>query len=144
MSRSPTEALKRTGPLSLIVHTLYRHIFKLWRKRRFALFLRLLQPAPSDTLLDVGGYPAFWAAQPQPVRRIDTLNIDEVRWSPDCAPNHQIRSMVGDGCALTMTARSYDIAFSNSVIEHVGSWERQRQFASEIRRVGNALWVQTP
>jgi hypothetical protein len=43
-----------------------------------------------------------------------------------------------------MTTQSYDIGFSNSVIEHVGSWERQLQFASEIRRVANALWVQTP
>jgi hypothetical protein len=43
-----------------------------------------------------------------------------------------------------MSNNAYDIAFSNSVIEHVGSWERQEQFAGEIRRVGKALWVQTP
>ena len=40
--------------------------------------------------------------------------------------------------------RAYDIGFSNSVIEHVGSWERQQQFASEMRRVAKSLWVQTP
>ena len=43
-----------------------------------------------------------------------------------------------------MPDKSYDIGFSNSVIEHVGSWERQRQFASELRRVARDLWVQTP
>jgi hypothetical protein len=43
-----------------------------------------------------------------------------------------------------MPDKSYDIGFSNSVIEHVGSWEQQRQFASEIRRVAKSLWVQTP
>jgi hypothetical protein len=43
-----------------------------------------------------------------------------------------------------MPDKSYDIGFSNSVVEHVGSWERQQQFASEIRRVAKALWVQTP
>ena len=43
-----------------------------------------------------------------------------------------------------MSDKSYDIGFSNSVIEHVGSWERQQQFASEIRRVARSLWVQTP
>ncbi|MDQ6630470.1 MAG: class I SAM-dependent methyltransferase [Verrucomicrobiota bacterium] len=43
-----------------------------------------------------------------------------------------------------MIDQSYDIGFSNSVIEHVGSWESQQQFASEIRRVAKALWVQTP
>ena len=43
-----------------------------------------------------------------------------------------------------MNDGSYDIGFSNSVIEHVGSWERQQQFAAEIRRVAKAVWVQTP
>ena len=52
--------------------------------------------------------------------------------------------MVGDGCALKFPDKSYDIAFSNSVIEHVGSWERQQAFAKDIRRVGKAIWVQTP
>jgi hypothetical protein len=30
------------------------------------------------------------------------------------------------------------------VIEHMGSWEDQRRFAAEIRRVGRNLYVQTP
>jgi hypothetical protein len=30
------------------------------------------------------------------------------------------------------------------VIEHVGSWERQRQLADEARRVGKRVWIQTP
>jgi 2-polyprenyl-3-methyl-5-hydroxy-6-metoxy-1,4-benzoquinol methylase len=41
-------------------------------------------------------------------------------------------------------ARSFDIVFSNSVIEHVGDAESQQQFAHEIARVGRAYWVQTP
>ena len=34
--------------------------------------------------------------------------------------------------------------FSNSVIEHVGTFSREKQFAGELRRVGQRLWVQTP
>ena len=34
--------------------------------------------------------------------------------------------------------------FSNSVIEHVGTWQRQQAFAAEVRRVGRGLWIQTP
>lgn len=126
------------------VHTIYKHVFKIWRHRRFALFIRLLQPCRSDLLLDVGGYPTFWTSHPQPVQRIDTLNIHDVNWLPEDAPNHEIRTLTGDGCSLTMKSGSYDIGFSNSVIEHVGSFERQQQFASEIRRVAKGLWVQTP
>jgi hypothetical protein len=126
------------------VHTLYGHIFKIWRRRRFGLFVRLMEPSPSDILLDVGGYPSFWVSHPQPVKRIDSLNLHEVRWNGGATPSHDIRILVGDGCSLPMSDASYDIGFSNSVIEHVGSWERQQQFASEIRRVSKALWVQTP
>lgn len=50
----------------------------------------------------------------------------------------------GDGCALPFADGEFDVVFSNSVIEHVGSWERQQAFAREARRVGRRLWVQTP
>jgi hypothetical protein len=126
------------------IHSVYGRIFKAWRRRRFELFLRLVKPKPSETLLDVGGYPGFWTSHPQPVKQIDALNVHEVSWTNDKAPDHHIRCLVGDGCCLPMPDRSYGIAFSNSVIEHVGSWERQQQFASEMRRVAHSLWVQTP
>jgi hypothetical protein len=132
--------------MSFSIHVLYHQIFKVWRKRRFELFLRLLTPSASDILLDVGGNPEFWTSHPQPVKRIDSLNLNvyDVSWRSDSAPHHNIRILLGDGCSLAMSDKSYDIGFSNSVIEHVGSWERQQQFASEIRRVARSLWVQTP
>jgi hypothetical protein len=130
--------------MPLNIHEIYGRIFRIWRRRRFQLFLRLMKPKRSDILLDVGGYPGFWTSHPQPVKRIDSLNLHEVSWSRQDAPNHDVRTLVGDGCSLAMPDKSYDIGFSNSVIEHVGSWERQLQFASEIRRVAKALWVQTP
>ena len=126
------------------IHTIYGQIFKVWRKKRFEVFLRLLKPQRSEILLDVGGYPGSWTAHPPQVRQIDSLNVHEVAWNPENAPDHNIRPRVGDGCALAMPDGGYDIGFSNSVIEHVGSWERQQQFASEIRRVAKRLWVQTP
>lgn len=130
--------------MSFNIHTIYHQIFKLWRKRRFEWFLRLVAPRPTDVLVDVGGNPGFWITQPQPVKRVDTVNIYEINWSAQSAPEHDIRTLVGDGCALAFPDQSYDIGFSNSVIEHVGSWERQQHFASELRRVARTLWVQTP
>jgi len=55
-----------------------------------------------------------------------------------------IRAVVADGCALDYPDQSFDVGYSNSVIEHVGTFERQKAFAREIRRVGKAIWVQTP
>jgi hypothetical protein len=126
------------------IQHIYRPIWKIWRKRRFDLFLRLLSPRPTDTLVDVGGYPSSWTSHPQCVARIDVLNVDEVLPTTTQTPEYNIQRLRADGCALPMADSSYDIGFSNSVIEHVGSWERQQEFAAEIRRVAKRLWVQTP
>lgn len=126
------------------LYQLFSPMMRRFRGRRFALFRDRLSPRPSDTLLDVGGYPGFWSQYEPVVGRLDCLNIHEVAWENSSSPAHQIRTLVGDGCALEMADGSYDILFSNSVIEHVGTWEAQEAFAREARRVGKALWIQTP
>ena len=50
----------------------------------------------------------------------------------------------GRRCRKAYHDGEFEIVFSNSVIEHVGSDDRQRAFASEVRRVGRKFWVQTP
>ncbi len=52
--------------------------------------------------------------------------------------------VAGDGCELKFADSSFDLAFSNSVIEHVGSFEDQRKFAQEMMRVGRRIYCQTP
>lgn len=126
------------------IHAIYQQVFKIWRSKRMNWFIEIIKPEKTDTLLDVGGYPGTWTARPPLVGRIDCLNVHPVEWSGAAAPLHHITTLVGDGCALTYPDHAYDIVFSNSVIEHVGTWEQQRAFAAEVRRVGKRLWLQTP
>jgi len=128
------------------IFSVYAPIMKRFRGRRFALFRDLVKPLRSDSLLDVGGYPGTWTAHEPVVGRIDCLNIDAdaAAWDAASAPEHHLSMVAGNGCDLAYRDRSYDIVFSNSVIEHVGGWREQQDFAREVRRVGDGLWIQTP
>jgi hypothetical protein len=121
------------------LHSLFGRRFRSRRMRAFALKLR---PSDHSTILDIGGYPGTWSHFPQKPSVV-TLNLHAVDFlqTSDFPPIH---TAVGDGCSLDYGDGSFDIVFSNSVIEHLGSFERQHAFASEARRVGRSLWIQTP
>lgn len=95
----------------------------------------------TGTVLDIGSYPWNWP-EPGPAGRVTLLNL---RFDEALGTAHPEFTFVeGDGCRLPFGDRTFDLVHSNSVIEHLGSWERQQAFAAEARRVGRALWVQTP
>ncbi len=126
------------------IHAIYAEFFKLWRYKRMLRFESMINPCADEVILDVGGRPDTWTNRPQITKRIDCLNLSAVPWDGKSNPNYRITTVAGDGCALTYEDSSYDILFSNSVIEHVGNFEMQRAFAREARRVGKKLWIQTP
>jgi SAM-dependent methyltransferase len=119
------------------------------RRRRFDRFLRMLPPGAGRVrVLDVGGTPGFWQSQWCEERcgrlSVVVLNLDTpagVSFESDL-PVTVVRgdardlSSIGDG--------EFDVCFSNSVIEHVGTFADQCQMASEVRRVGERYCIQTP
>jgi hypothetical protein len=127
------------------ISDLYAPIFKVWRAKRLEQYREALRPSPEDRVLDVGGYPHTWTSTPQDVALIECLNLRVYPWPEEKDfPDHRIKIIEGDGCAMPYADNSYPIVFSNSVIEHVGDFEAQRRFAQEVRRVGVKLWIQTP
>ena len=121
----------------------YRWIWRHWRERRWNRFGIRMAPDSAAVLLDVGGCPSEWIGRGPLVSKVDLINLDA--YPIPQAPNSPVmRSFKGDGRALEFENASYDIVYSNSVIEHVGTWEDQQSFAKEARRVGRDLWIQTP
>src|SRR5262249_3293126 len=51
---------------------------------------------------------------------------------------------VQSGEPLPFANQSFDVVFSNAVLEHVGSDESQRRFLAELCRVGRSVFVATP
>jgi hypothetical protein len=125
------------------IHPLYARLSPLFRRRRMRTFIATLQPQPHEHILDVGGTLDFWAGGLIPAG-ITLLNRAGVPARVAAAAGDRRYFFTGDGCALPFPDAAFDIVFSNSVIEHVGSWERQQAFAAEARRVGRRLWIQTP
>ena len=55
-----------------------------------------------------------------------------------------VDSVVADGRKLPFPDDAFDVAFSNAVLEHVGSREDQRRFLHELCRVAPRVFVSTP
>jgi len=106
----------------------------LFRRRRFAGFNQHFPTVVN--IVDFGGTPEIWEAIGR--RNVVLLNIDEQPSRPGFV------SVKGDARNTDFADQSFDLAFSNSVIEHVGTWEDQQAFAKEICRVGKHVYCQTP
>lgn len=114
-----------------------------FRNKRFQFFLTLLKEIPKPlTILDIGGTVDFWKAMNfnEPDVRIILLNLEE---TPNVSA--PFVSVKGDATNLKEFAdQSVDIVFSNSVIEHLYTWENQQKMAKEVQRVGKYHFIQTP
>lgn len=106
------------------------------RYRRWRLIQALLDLKGTESVLDVGGTDVSWwfVDWKGPV----------VRCNLEFATPHSGLRVRGNGCDLPFPDKSFDIAFSNSVIEHLSTFDAQQKFGEELRRVGRRFFVQTP
>ncbi|HOO52788.1 MAG TPA: class I SAM-dependent methyltransferase [Methanothrix sp.] len=114
------------------------------RLRRIAFFKDLMSPLPKPVkILDIGGTELFWERMgfaDDENYQITILNLSKTE-----SHHTNISLVVGDARDMSEFGdEAFDVAFSNSVIEHVGGPAEQRQMAEEVMRVGRRYFVQTP
>jgi ubiquinone/menaquinone biosynthesis C-methylase UbiE len=117
------------------------------RKRRFSLFLEMIKKLENKhkrplKILDVGGWFKFWEMMEfdKTQHKITVLNIERIE-----SEKENIICVVGDARNMNQfNDLEFDIVFSNSVIEHLQTFENQMTMAEEIKRLSNNYFIQTP
>ncbi|MHC4208670.1 MAG: class I SAM-dependent methyltransferase [Planctomycetota bacterium] len=133
-----------TGLAELAISSQPGSISSRMRRRRFRWFERLAEALPRPLrIIDLGGRNEFWERHGWAGRGDVRITLVNLMAQPRRHDN--IEPRVGDATDLgEYPDRSFDVAFSNSVIEHLETRARQAAMAREIRRVARAYWVQTP
>jgi len=127
------------------------------RRRKLRLFLDEIRPTESTTVVDIGADEIGFGEQGGQAgcathnffeelypwrRQITAVGLhDGVGFR---ARYPEIVYVQGDGCSLPFADETFDVAFSNAVLEHVGDADRQRAFVEEAVRVSRRIFLTTP
>jgi hypothetical protein len=131
----------------------FRRLLRRWshksRTKKFELLHSVFRPRPEDRVLDIGASGDVFLrytledVYPHPERIVaggyDPREVLSAR-------AHYPRPCYAafDGCSLPFADKSFDLVFSNAVIEHILGEGRQEKFAQEVMRVGRSWFVTTP
>lgn len=91
----------------------------------------------------MGGTEKYWLSQG--FGNNNDVQITLVNLIPSTVTCSNMKSVTGNATDLSQYKdNEFDIAFSNSVIEHLYTKENQLKMAAEMMRVGKHHFVQTP
>lgn len=112
------------------------------RSRRWELLHDRFPELEEMKVIDLGGTAQSWSLAPRHPGHLTLVNPREAEGEvPEWAEH-----VVGDACELPghLLSESWDLVYSNSVIEHVGGHHRCLRFAESAHALSSAHWVQTP
>jgi hypothetical protein len=110
--------------------------------------MRLMAPGENDRVLDVGVNDSTWRASnflealyPRP-SHITAVGLKTMPAFAAAFPD--VRFEEADGRSLPFGDGSFDIGFSNAVVEHVGGRHEQRRLIAEMVRTCHRSFICTP
>lgn len=119
-------------------------ISETFRKKRMKLFEKFCEKIGRNLkIVDIGGTFYHWKSSAELLESIELtlINIEE---ETEALPGN-VKFIEADGRNLEfLNDKQFDIAYSNSVIEHFSDFEEQMKVASNIRRIAKHHFVQTP
>ena len=132
------------------MNKLFSYLHTKSREEKFRLFVKLLKPTPAMHILNVGASGPNFAFAEQFESRYEHrdqvtgggISLSEVRDYRRSFPG--VKAVVFNGCALPFRDKSFDVIYSNAVIEHLADHDAQQHFAAEVARVGRGWFVTTP
>lgn len=122
-----------------------------FRARRFAHVQQLIEQILAERgradILDLGGTETYWRIGADFIRaNRHRMSITLVNPEPQSVDDRDLFSFhqgsATDGALFG--DRGFDLVHSNSVIEHVGSWQAMQDFAANARRLAPRYYIQTP
>src|SRR5260221_4612910 len=125
------------------MRNIYEPFQRHFRPKRLRLFYSCFRITEETRVVDLGGGLYFWElakSEGLPVPQVTVLNV---RPGPtQLLP--QVSWLIGDARNTGLDDFSFDIVFSNSLVEHLGDTGSRAQFALEVRRLAPNYFVQTP
>ncbi len=111
------------------------------RQRRWNQVLERFPDLGEMRVLDLGGTVEHWQHCPVRPASLTVLNLFAQESSSD-----SVVVAVGDACSPppSIESETFDLVYSNSVLEHVGGHQRRAEMADVVTRLGDRHWVQTP
>ena len=119
------------------------------RRRKWKIFLETIKPTLKLRILDVGFTENEYSETdnfleknyPYP-QNITALGIDTPKKFRERYP--QVKAVKYDGNKFPFDDRTFDVCWSNAVLEHVGNGDKQTMFLKEIKRVAKVAFITTP
>ena len=120
------------------------------RERLYKKFLQHVDMEYIDTVLDIGATSDqnnedsnFFLKKFTSHKNVTALSNEDARWLEKAYPG--LEFVLGDGRNMPFADNSFDLVFSNAVIEHVGSLQQQERFLMENVRVARKhIFLTTP